>query len=201
VIVNDDVLSAPSEKANTRRGVAGMVLAFKCAGAAAERGDSLEEVTRIAAACVAASRTVGVGLSPTILPAAGKPTFELPDGQMEIGIGIHGEPGSHRGSLETADQVTDRMLDAILGDMPLASGDRVALLVNGLGATPQEELYLIYRRAHDVLTGLGVRIHRPYVGEYATSLEMAGASLTVMKLDDELQPLIDAPAASPFFRQ
>jgi dihydroxyacetone kinase len=201
VIVNDDVLSAPREKALTRRGVAGMVLAFKCAGAAAERGDSLDEVARIAAAAVAATRTVGVGLSPTILPAAGKPTFELPDGQMEIGIGIHGEPGSHRGPLETADQVTDRMLGAILEDLPLSTGDRIVLLVNGMGATPLEELYLLYRRALTTLTERGVRVHRPYVGEYATSLEMAGASITVMKLDDELQTLIDAPAASPFFRQ
>jgi len=201
VIVNDDVLSAPREKADTRRGVAGMVLAFKCAGAAAERGDSLGEVTRIAAAAVAATRTVGVGLSPTILPAAGKPTFELPDGQMEIGIGIHGEPGSHRGPLETANQVTERMLSAILDDLRLSSGDRVVVLVNGMGATPLEELYLLYRRAFDILMERGVQIHRPYIGEYATSLEMAGASLTVMKLDDELQGLIDAPAASPFFRQ
>jgi dihydroxyacetone kinase len=201
VLVNDDVLSAPPGKASTRRGVAGMVLAFKCAGAAAERGDSLDEVTRIATAAVTATRTVGVGLSPTILPAAGKPTFELPDGQMEIGIGIHGEPGSHRGPLETADQVTDRMLGAILEDLPLVSGDRVVLLINGMGATPLEELYLLYRRALAILTERGVLVHRPYVGEYATSLEMAGASLTVMKLDDELQTLIDAPAASPFFRQ
>lgn len=200
VLVNDDVLSAPAARMDTRRGVAGMVLAFKCAGAAAERGDDLLEVTRIANRAVAATRTAGVGLSPTILPAAGKPTFELPEGYMEIGIGIHGEPGSHRGPLETADAVTDRLLKAILDDLP-AGSERVVVLVNGLGSTPLEELYLLYRGAHKTLQNHGIEIYRPYIGEYATSLEMAGASITVMAVDDELRDLIDAPAASPFFRQ
>jgi dihydroxyacetone kinase-like protein len=200
VLVNDDVLSAPAARIDTRRGVAGMVLAVKCAGAAAEGGDDLAEVTRIANKAVAATRTAGVGLSPTILPAAGKPTFELPDGYMEIGIGIHGEPGSHRGPLETADEVTDRLVAAVLDDLP-AETHRVVLLVNGLGSTPLEELYLLYRRAHSILKARGIEVHRPYVGEYATSLEMAGASVTVMSVDDELCELIDAPANSPFFRQ
>ncbi len=200
VLVNDDVLSAPASRGDTRRGVAGMVLAFKCAGAAAERGDDLAEVTRIAMKAVAACRSAGVGLSPTILPAAGKPTFELPEGYMEIGIGIHGEPGSHRGPLETANEVTDRLLEAILPDLP-SSADRVVLMVNGLGSTPLEELYLLYGRAHRTLRDRGISVHRPYVGEYATSLEMAGASITVMAVDDELCELIDAPASSPFFLQ
>ena len=201
VLVHDDVLSAPSAKTASRRGVAGMVLAFKCAGAAAERGDPLTEVARMAELAVANTRTVGVGLSPTILPAAGLPTFDLPEGQMEIGIGIHGEPGSERGPLETADQIADRMTAAILGDLPIDRGDDVVVLVNGMGATPLEELYLLFRRARATFDAHGITIHRSYIGEFATSLEMAGASITVLRLDDELRPLIDAPASSPFFRQ
>ena len=201
VLVTDDALSAPSERRRDRRGVAGMVFAFKVAGAAAERGDDLEQVAALAQRAVDATRTVGVGLSPTILPAAGKPTFELADGEMEIGIGIHGEPGQHRGPLESADEVAERLLSAVVADLDLVSGERVAVMVNGLGATPLEELYLLYRKVDQLLEGLGVGVHRPYVGEYATSLEMAGASLTVMRLDDELAALLDEPASSPFFRQ
>jgi dihydroxyacetone kinase len=201
VLVTDDVLSAPAERADTRRGVAGMVLAYKCAGAAAERGDDLTEVARIASKAVAATRTAGVGLSPTILPVAGKPTFELDEGEMEIGIGIHGEPGVHRGPLETADAVVDRLLPDILAELDLAAGSNVLVMVNGLGATPLEELYVLYRRVHADLTARGVTISHRYIGEYATSLEMAGASISVMALDDELAALIDAPASSPFFRQ
>lgn len=178
-----------------------MVFAFKVAGASAERGDDLDRVAELAQRAVDSTRTVGVGLSPTILPAAGKPTFELADGEMEVGIGIHGEPGQHRGPLETADQVSDRLVSVIIADLDLTSGDKVAVMINGLGATPAEELYLIYRRAHRTLTERGVSIYRPYIGEYATSLEMAGASVTVMRLDDELSELLDAPASSPFFQQ
>jgi len=201
VLVTDDVASAPPEKADTRRGVAGMVFAFKCAGAAAEQGGTLEEVAGAARAAVTATRTMGVGLSPTILPAAGQPTFELEDGQMEIGIGIHGEPGARRGNLETADLVAEQLLTAIADDLALADGDRAAVLVNGLGATPLEELYILYRAVHRLLGQRGVRIERPFVGEYATSLEMAGASITVMKIDDSLLSLLDAPAFSPFFNR
>jgi len=199
VVGTDDVASAPAHRASTRRGVAGLVLAYKTAGAAAERGDDLDQVTRIAQRTVDRTRTMGVGLSPTILPAAAEPTFTLADGEMEVGIGIHGEPGQHRGPLETADQITDRFLAEIGTELDLVAGARVAVLVNGLGATPLEELYLIYRRAHRVLGEQGVVIHRPFIGEYATSLEMAGASLSVLLLDDELADLIDAPASSPFF--
>lgn len=201
VLITDDALSAPIERRTERRGVAGMVFAFKVAGASAERGDDLDRVAELTQLAVDSTRTVGVGLSPTILPAAGKPTFELADGEMEIGIGIHGEPGQHRGPLETADQVGDRLVSAILADLHLSSGDKVAVMVNGLGATPAEELYLIYRRVHQMLADRGISIYRPYVGEYATSLEMAGASVTVMRLDDELTELLDAPASSPFFQQ
>jgi dihydroxyacetone kinase len=197
----DDVMSAPSEKADTRRGVAGMVFAYKCAGASAERGDDLDQVTRFANAALSATRSAGVGLSPTILPAAGKPTFELPDGEMEIGIGIHGEPGRYRGPIETADAVTDTLMTAICDDLTLSPGDEVVLLVNGLGATPLEELYLVFRKSHSILSDRGVRVHDSWVGEYATSLEMAGASVTIMKLDDDLRELFDAPASSPFFHR
>jgi dihydroxyacetone kinase DhaK subunit len=201
VLVTDDVASAPPEKADTRRGVAGMVLVYKCAGAAAEQGRSLAEVAAVASAANAATRSMGVGLSPTILPAAGKPTFELDEGEMEVGIGIHGEPGIRRGTLETADAVTEQLVSALVGDLGLTDGDRVAVLVNGMGATPLEELYVVYRKVHQLLTAAGVAVHRPYVGEYATSLEMAGASITLMRLDDDLAALLDAPASSPFFRQ
>lgn len=201
VLGTDDVLSAPRGKEATRRGVAGLFFAYKTAGASAERGDDLEKVRSVAQRTVDATRTMGVGLSPTILPAAGEPTFTLDEGEMEVGIGIHGEPGSHRGPLETADQITDRFLTEILGELEPASGDRVAVLVNGLGSTPLEELYLIYRRVHQVLGERGVIIHRRYIGEFATSLEMAGASVSVLLLDDELAELVDAPAASPFFGQ
>lgn len=194
----DDVLSAPRERADARRGVAGLLFAYKIAGAAAERGDSLAEVTRLADRTVRATGTAGVGLSPTILPAAGVPTFTLETGEMEIGIGIHGEPGAHRGQLESADQIADRLLAPIVADLELVAGDRVAVLVNGLGATPLEELYLVYRRVVQSLTGAGVEIKRSLIGEYATSLEMAGASVSVLKLDEELLPLLDAPASSPF---
>ena len=201
VLGTDDVLSAPRGKEATRRGVAGLFFAYKTAGAAAERGDDLEKVRSVAQRTVDATRTMGVGLSPTILPAAGEPTFTLDEGEMEVGIGIHGEPGSHRGPLETADQITDRFLTEILGELDPEAGDRVVVLVNGLGSTPLEELYLIYRRVHQVLGERGVVIHRCYIGEFATSLEMAGASVSVLLLDDELAELIDAPAASPFFGQ
>jgi len=201
VLVTDDVASATPDRASDRRGIAGMFFAFKCAGAAAERGDGLEDVTEVATAAVANTRTMGVGLSPTILPEAGKPTFELDDGEMEIGIGIHGEPGVHRGVLESADAVTQRLVDAVAEDLELASGERVAVLVNGLGATPLEELYIMYRRVSQLLNDLGVEVHQPYIGEFATSLEMAGASISLIRLDDRLTELLDAPALSPLFRQ
>jgi dihydroxyacetone kinase-like protein len=201
VLVTDDVASAPRERASDRRGVAGLFFAYKCAGAAAERGDSLDGVVAAARAAVESTRSMGIGLSPTILPAAGEATFELGDGEMEIGIGIHGEPGVHRGPLEPADAVADRLVGAIVDDLGLGQGDRVAVLVNGMGATPLEELYILYRGAGQLLAGRGVEIHRPYVGEFATSLEMAGASISIMRLDSPLTELLDAPAHSPFFSQ
>jgi phosphoenolpyruvate---glycerone phosphotransferase subunit DhaK len=201
VLGRDDVASQPNERKEDRRGVAGIFFAYKAAGAAAERGDSLDEVAAIAEDVVEHTGTMGIGLSPTIMPTTGKPSFELPDGEMEIGIGIHGEPGIHRGPLETADEIVEHLLRPIVTDLGLVSGDRIAVLVNGLGATPLEELYVMYRRVHQVAEELGLVIERRYVGEYATSLEMAGASISVLALNDERLALLNAPAESPFFKE
>jgi dihydroxyacetone kinase/dihydroxyacetone kinase-like protein len=201
VLGRDDVASQPKERKSDRRGVAGIFFAYKAAGAAAERGDNLEEVAAVAEDVVEHTATMGIGLSPTILPTTGSASFDLPDGEMEIGIGIHGEPGIHRGELDTADAIADRIVTALVDDLELKSGDRVAALVNGLGATPLEELYILYRRTHQVLSGLGIEIAKSYVGEYATSLEMAGASISLLALDDERLALLNAPASSPFFRK
>jgi dihydroxyacetone kinase-like protein len=201
VLVAEDVASAPPEEAARRRGVAGMVFAFKIAGACAAAGGTLDEVERMARQALTNTRTMGVALSPCTLPAAGVPTFTIGDDEMEIGMGIHGEPGIRRGKLEPADAIADRLLGAILADLTVEAGGQVALMVNGLGATPAEELYILYRRVHRQLGQQGIAVYRAYIGEYATSLEMAGASLTVLRLDGELIPLLDAPAESPFFVQ
>lgn len=201
VLVRDDVASAPPEEADRRRGVAGMVFAFKVAGALADRGGSLDEVAAVAEKALASARTIGVALSPCIVPAVGKPSFTIGDDEMEIGMGIHGEPGMKREKLHTADEVAERMTNALLEDLQPAAGTRVAVMVNGLGATPPEELYILYRTVHRVLGQNDLQVHRAYVGEYATSMEMAGASITLMALDDELQQLLDAPAHTPFFTQ
>jgi dihydroxyacetone kinase len=201
VLVKDDVASAPTAEAGRRRGVAGMVFAFKVAGAKADKGGSLDEVAAAAEKALANIRTMGVALSPCTVPLAGKPTFTIGDDEMEIGMGIHGEPGMKREKLQTADQIAERMTLSILEDLPQKPGTRVAVMVNGLGATPPEELYVIYRKVDEVLKAKGLVIHRAYVGEFATSMEMAGASLTFMYLDDELAELLDHPAHTPFFKQ
>lgn len=201
VVGADDVASAGAGQEELRRGIAGIVLLYKIAGAAAENGADLDEVVRLTTSAASRLRTFGVALSPMTLPSVGHPTFEIPEGQMELGMGIHGEPGISRGELGSADAVADSLLDSILADMPIAADSRVVVLLNGLGATPQEELYVLYRRVHSRLSELGIEVHRPYVGEYVTSLEMAGASLSILVLDDETTALIDAPARTPFFEQ
>ncbi len=201
VLVSDDVASAPRSQWQRRRGVAGLVFAYKVAGASAQEGASLDEVVAVTRRAVAQTCSMGVALSPCTVPAAGVPTFTIGADEMEIGMGIHGEAGVHRGKLESADQIAERLARAVLDDLPFTRGDRVAALVNGLGATPPEELYVLYRRVRQILEAEGIAVHRSYVGEYATSLEMAGASLTLLRLDDELARLIDAPAKSPFFEQ
>lgn len=201
VLVTDDVASAPKGEEDKRRGVAGLFYAYKTAGAAAEKMYSLNEVKRIAKKTVDNTRTMGVALSPCTVPEAGKPTFTIEDDEMEIGMGIHGEPGIERTKLKTNDEVVETMLGKILEDLPYRNGDEVSVLVNGLGATPLEELYIAYRRVHKLLTDKGIKIYRNYIGEFATSMEMAGMSLTLLKLDDELKELLDFKAYSPFFQQ
>jgi dihydroxyacetone kinase-like protein len=201
VLGRDDVASQPNERKLDRRGVAGIFFAYKAAGAAAERGDSLAEVAQIAEEIVDHTATMGIGLAPTILPTTGKPSFDLPDGEMEFGIGIHGEPGIRRGPLETADDIANQIVRALVDDLGLTSGARVAVLVNGMGATPLEELYVLYRKTHQVLSGLGIELAKNYIGEYATSLEMAGASISLLELNDDRLALLDAPARSPFFEE
>jgi phosphoenolpyruvate---glycerone phosphotransferase subunit DhaK len=198
VLGGDDVASAPRGSEGRRRGVAGIAFMYKVAGAKAEEGASLEEVVAVAERAGAGLRSMGVALSPCIVPAAGRPTFTLPEGEMEIGMGIHGEPGVHRGPLLPAADIAEHLTSRILSDLPYQSGDRVAVLVNGLGATPAEELYVLFRTVHGSLQAAGVDIALAWVGEYATSLEMAGASVSLMKLDDELLRLLRAPADSPF---
>jgi dihydroxyacetone kinase len=201
VRATDDVASARPDQAHRRRGIAGIFFLYKVAGARAAEGAGLADVVAVTERAAAGLRSMGVALSSCTIPAAGAPTFDLPAGSMEIGMGIHGEPGVRRGRLQTADEICDELCKAILDDLSWQRGDEVAVLVNGLGATPREELYILFRRAATVLTDRGLRIHRVWVGEYATSLEMAGASLSVLRLDDELRRLVDAPGESPFFTQ
>jgi dihydroxyacetone kinase len=193
VLVSDDVASAPPDQADRRRGIAGDVIVFKVAGAAAERGDSLDEVVRLANAANAATHSMGLALSACEVPGSGGPTFDLPPGEIEIGMGIHGEPGIRRGPLQPADELAGVLVDAIVADIGDAHGATVALLVNGLGATAHLDLYILYRGARRALEAAGLRVVRSYVGEYITSLEMSGASVTVTVLDDELTALLDAP--------
>ncbi len=201
VLGAEDVASAPKGEENKRRGVAGIFYVYKIAGAYAEEMASLDEVKRIAEKVGANVRTMGVALSPCTIPEVGKPTFEIGEGEMEIGMGIHGEPGVRRGPLKTADAVVEEMLPAILQDLPYRRGDEVSVLINGLGATPKEELYVMYRKVDDMLTAEGIRVYHTYVGEFATSMEMAGASISLLKLDDELKRLLAKPAYTPFFEQ
>ena len=196
----DDVASAPPAEREKRRGVAGMVYGFKLAGAKADRGADLPTVAATARKALQATRSIGVALTPCTVPQVGKPTFQLGEDEMEIGMGIHGEPGITRAPLQTADEIAATMVDALLADLPLTSQDRVSVLCNSLGATPPEELYIVYRYVAGRLRELGVRILRPLVGRYATSMEMTGFSLTFCQLDDELEQLLNAPCDCPFWR-
>ncbi|MDR2514893.1 MAG: dihydroxyacetone kinase subunit DhaK [Christensenellaceae bacterium] len=195
----DDVASAPKGEEARRRGVAGVVFAFKVAGAAAEQGKSLEEVTTVAEKALANIRTMGVALSPCIIPEVGKPSFSIEEDEIEIGMGIHGEPGIEVRKMMTADEIAEVILGKILEDMPLSEGDEVSVLVNGLGGTPMEELLIVYRRVHQILAQKGVKIHMPHIGEYATSMEMAGLSVSLFRLDAEMKALLESPAGTPFY--
>lgn len=201
VLGNDDVASGGPNEKDKRRGIAGLIYAYKAAGAKAQAGGSLDEVVAAAQKAVSRTRTVGIALKPCVLPAAGKPTFEIGENEMEIGMGIHGEPGVRRGPLGTADEISNEMLNMLLADMPLSSGDRVSILVNSLGATPLEELYIVYRYLAARLKELGVRIVEPLVGRYCTSMEMMGHSISIHLLDRELEALLKAPCDCPHWRR
>ncbi|CAB1061632.1 Phosphoenolpyruvate-dihydroxyacetone phosphotransferase (EC, dihydroxyacetone binding subunit DhaK [Olavius sp. associated proteobacterium Delta 1] len=197
----DDVASASKGEKHKRRGVAGIFFVYKIAGAKADELAPIEEVKRVAEKAAASVRTMGVALTPCIVPEVGKPGFSIGDDEMEIGMGIHGEPGIHRGKLQPADDVVDTMMTAILEDLPFQKEDEVAVLINGLGATPKEEMYIVYRRINQILKENGISAFHVYVGEFATSMEMAGFSISLLNLDDELKKLLARPARSPFFEQ
>lgn len=197
ILVADDVASAPSERAHTRRGVAGVVLAYKVAGAAAEQGRSLSDVASVTRRALAGCRSVGVALTSCTIPTAGSPTFDIAPDAIELGMGIHGEQGLWRGPNKPVDEIADEMTRLLLDDLRPASGSRVAVLVNSLGATPLDELYILFRRVEATLSDLSISIDFRRVGHLATSMEMAGASLTLMTLDDELLALLNAPADCP----
>jgi phosphoenolpyruvate---glycerone phosphotransferase subunit DhaK len=200
IVTNDDVAVKDSLYTAGRRGVGGTVLVEKIAGAAAERGDSLDEVATVAERVNANVRSMGLALTPCIVPHAGEPSFTLAEDEIEIGIGIHGEPGRERIKLEPADRLVDRLIEPILDDIAFSEGDRVLLFVNGMGGTPLIELYLAYRRAAEVLEQRDIAIARSLVGNYITSLEMQGMSITVLRLDDEMIELWDAPVQTAALR-
>ena len=193
VVVKDDVAVEDSSFTTGRRGVAGTILVHKIAGARAEEGGTLEEVKAVAEKVIANVRTMGMAIKPCTVPAAGKPGFELPEDEMEIGIGIHGEPGTHREKLQKANEIAKQLLDKILADIDY-SGKEVAVIVNGMGATPLMELYIVNNFVQDYLKEKNVKVYDTMVGNYMTSIEMAGFSLTLLRLDDELKRLYDAPA-------
>jgi dihydroxyacetone kinase-like protein len=201
VLANDDVPSAPKDQRSKRRGVAGEVLMWKVGGAKAAMGASLDKVIAAAQKAIDNTRSMGIGLSGCTIPAVGHPNFKVDPGKMEVGIGHHGEPGLEVVPLESADKMAARMVDIILPDLPFRSGDEVIVLLSGLGATPLLELYILYNEVERLLGKKGITIYRPYVGNYFTSLEMAGVTLTVMKLDAELKSCMDYEADSMGFRQ
>lgn len=201
VVANDDCASAPKNELDKRRGVAGEVLMWKVGGAKAAMGASLDEVIAAAQKAIDHTRSVGIGTAPCTIPAVGHPNFQIEDGTMEVGIGHHGEPGINVQPLKTAKEIADEMLDLILPDLPFESGDEVVVLLSGLGATPVMEQYIVYDRVEEVMEEKGIKVYRSYVGNYFTSLEMMGVTLTVMKLDDELKECIDMPVNSAGLKQ
>ncbi len=201
VIANDDVPSAPKGDEDKRRGVAGEILMWKIGSAMAEKGGSLDEVIGAAQKAIDNTRSMGVGLSPCIIPAVGKPNFTLGENEMEVGIGHHGEPGIKKMEIKTADEVAGMMLDIILPDLPFEKGNDVCLLMSGLGSTPLLELYIIYRKVSMLLAEKGINVYRAYVDNYFTSLEMAGVTLTLMRMDEQLKQLLDVPADAVHFKQ
>jgi dihydroxyacetone kinase-like protein len=201
VVANDDVPSAPVTEREKRRGVAGEILMWKVGGAKAAMGGSLDEVIAAARKAIDATRSIGVGLSGCTIPEVGHPNFSVDEGKMEVGIGHHGEPGIEIADLESAKEVAQRMVDVVIPDLPFEEGDEVALLISGLGSTPVMELYILYRDVAALLEEKGLKVHISYVGNYFTSLEMAGATLTLMKLDEELKACMEYEADSVGLRQ
>lgn len=194
VLINDDVAVKDSTWTVGRRGVAGNFFVMKACGAASEEGKTLQELVSIGNHVVEVTRTMGMALTGCTPPAKGSPIFTLADDEMEMGIGIHGEPGRKRVKIEPANKIVDELFEAVADDLPYQAGDEVALMINGMGGTPISELYLLYAHAHEIAEKRGLKIKRNYVGEYCTSLEMAGFSLTLVKLDPELERLLAAPA-------
>jgi dihydroxyacetone kinase-like protein len=194
VVVDDDVAVKDSTWTVGRRGVAGNFFVIKSVGAASEKGAELDDLVRIGDKVNSVTRTMGMALTSCTPPAKGSPLFELGDDEMEMGVGIHGEPGRRREKLASANEIVDELVEAVATDLPYQRGDDVALMINGLGGTPISELYILYGRAHDQLAARGIHVSRSYVGEYCTSLDMAGASVTLVKLDDEITSLLSEPA-------
>jgi phosphoenolpyruvate---glycerone phosphotransferase subunit DhaK len=195
LFINDDVAVQDSTWTVGRRGVAGNFFVIKAVGAKSEQGASLAEVKAVGEKVNSVTRTMGIALTACTPPAKGSPLFELGDDEIEVGVGIHGEPGRRRAKMVSANEIVDELLGAVVPDLPYVSGDRVALMINGLGGTPISELYLLYGIAAEKLAAQGITVAKSYVGEYCTSLEMAGASLTLVKLDDEIEALLEAPAS------
>ena len=199
IVVADDVASATINEKEKRRGVAGMIYVFKIAGSIAETGADFDEVKRIAIKTNENIKTMGIALTPCILPQAGKPTFEIADDEMEIGMGIHGEPGIRRGKLKSANEITDELFEKLISDGKFSKGDKVSILVNSLGATPHEELFIVTNRLKNNFDSKNIDIAKSYVGRYATSMEMSGLSITILKLDEELEKHLLSPVENPFW--
>ncbi len=200
VVVNDDVAVDGSLYTVGRRGIAGTVFVHKIAGAKAETGASLEDVKAVAEKVIANVRSMSMAITPCTVPAAGKPGFEIAEDEMEIGIGIHGEPGTHKEKMQKADEIVDQLLNKILADIDY-SGSEVAVMINGCGATPLMELLVVNNHVSDVLSSKGIKVYKTYVGEFMTSLEMEGFSISLLKLDNEMKTLLDATADTPAFKQ
>lgn len=200
IVGADDVNS--NANPDTRRGVAGIFFMYKCAGAKAAKGGSLDEVLAAAQKAKDNTRTVGFALTPCVIPEVGHPNFTLKENEMAMGMGIHGEPGVWNGPVLTADEIAKESLDTLLGDMPVAEGEEVCLLINGLGASSVEELYILCNSVRKILDEKGIKVYRTFVGEYATSMEMAGASISICRMaDDEMKEQIDMPVKTPFYTQ
>jgi len=201
LLVTDDIASGEKGNESSRRGVAGLFYAYKVAGACAEEGASLEEVYQTTQSALEGVRSLGVAISPCTVPGASKPSFSLGEDEMEIGMGIHGEAGIKREKRKTADEVTQKMIDLLLNDISIDQGEEVSVLVNSLGATPLEELFIVYRKISKILNDKSIKIYKPYIGRYATSMEMAGFSITLFKLSEKFKKYLDHPVWTPFIKE